>query len=199
MAPLTRVVLLFGAAALLLACHPLWLLMLGRFLVLSDPVQPGDAIAVLGGGRQERVAYAVRLLNDGYAPWLIVTNSPIDVPGIRASYGELIRTEAIWQGAPAERIMVVPELVTSTVDEAEALRHFSEQQGFRRLLVVTEPYHTRRAGWILHEHFRDSGITPLVLAQADSWYQPDSWWQTREGPLVTLGEYLKLGSYAVGR
>lgn len=190
----------FGTALILLiAAHPLWLPLVGGFLIAGDPPEAADAIVVLGGGKKERVAYGAQLLREGYAPWLIVTNSPLDIPGIRDPYVELMRREAIWQGAPAERILQVPELVSSTVEEARAVRRFVEPHAFHRLIVVTEPYHSRRARWIFQEAFNGSDIQVFVSSVEGSTYEAGTWWRSRDGPLQTVSEYLKLGVFLVKR
>jgi len=136
---------LLVSCALLLALRGFWLPAVGRFLVCADPLQPADAIVVLAGGSPQRVAHGVKLFQAGYAPWLIVTNQPLNTPGIRVPYVELMRTEAIWQGVPEEHILMAPEIVRTTYEEALAVRRLAEERGFHALIIVTDPFHTRRA------------------------------------------------------
>ena len=45
----------------------------GAFLITGDRLEPGDAVAVLGGGGEDRVVEAVRLVQEGYGRWLVIT------------------------------------------------------------------------------------------------------------------------------
>ena len=135
------------AVVLLALGGRVWLGWLGRFLVASDPLRPVDALVVLGGGGRHRIHEGARLALAGVAPWLVVTNTRVSWPGVRASYAELMAQEAQWQGVPAQRTPGVhaPGLVTTTVEEAHAVRALAAARGWRSLLVVTDPWHTRRA------------------------------------------------------
>ncbi|MBI5957407.1 MAG: hypothetical protein HY866_01640, partial [Chloroflexi bacterium] len=48
------ILLLGGIIALVVITHNVWLRWIGHFLVVSDPLQPVDAIVILGGGGRER-------------------------------------------------------------------------------------------------------------------------------------------------
>ncbi len=190
-------ILALVAALLLLASHSLWLPSIGRLLVVSDPLQATDAIVVLAGGGRHRVAGGAELFHAGYAPWFIVTNSPLNTPGIRVSYAELMKTEAVWQGVPKDRILTAPGMVRTTYEEALAVRQLAEQRGLFSLTVVTDPFHTRRARWAFQDAFRGTGITVMVQP-SESWYNADSWWQDRDTLRETWTEYLKWILYWIG-
>ena len=59
---------------------------------------------MLGGGGRHRIEEGARLAVAGLAPWLVVTNTRVSWPGVRASYAELMAQEALWQGVPAQAI-----------------------------------------------------------------------------------------------
>ncbi len=192
--------LLLGAAAVSLAllCRGLWLSAVGRFLVVSDPLQAADAVVVLGGGSPVRVAGGVELFRAGYAPWFVVTNMPLNTPGIREDYAELMKREAVWQGVPEERILRAPGVVRTTYEEALAVRQLVQERDLRSLIVVSDPFHTRRARMAFGDAFAGAGITITVRAVNGSWWEPDSWWRTQDGLRETWTEYLKLALHLVG-
>jgi uncharacterized SAM-binding protein YcdF (DUF218 family) len=169
-------VLVLIAITLILASHQFWLPLIGRFLVVADPLQQADSIVVLGGGRRERVECGAKLFESDYAPWFIVTNSPLDIPGIRAEYAELMKAEAVWQGVSEEHILVAPATVETTYQEALAVRQLAEERGLRSLIVVTDPFHTRRARMAFRAAFRGTDINVMVQPVNESEYQADSWW-----------------------
>ena len=72
---------------------------------------------------------------------------------------DLVRRTALREGVPAARILVIPQLVHSTHEEALAIRHLAEARRWNGLLIITSPFHTRRARAIFSDVFRGSGIT----------------------------------------
>jgi uncharacterized SAM-binding protein YcdF (DUF218 family) len=174
-----------------------WLPLPARFLVDEDPLQETDAIVPLAGGN-ERAPYAAGLFRAGYAQWFIATNMPLDVPGIRATYGELVRQEAMAHGVPEERVLITAGTVRTTCEEALAVRRLADGQGWHSLLVVTDPLHTRRSRLCFREAFRDTGVTVAIRAVEGSWYDPEAWWQSTDGVRETWTEYTKLALHLVG-
>jgi uncharacterized SAM-binding protein YcdF (DUF218 family) len=189
---------IIGAVAALVLGRSLWLPVIGRFLVVADPIQACDALVVLGGGRRERVEHGAMLFKSGYARWFIVTNSPLELPGVRADYAELMRTEAVWQGVPEDRVLTAPGIAETTYQEALAVRQLVQERGLRCVTIVTDPYHTRRARTVFQDAFRGSGVTVLVQPVNASWYQADFWWRDRVSVRVTWTEYVALILYLVG-
>ncbi|MGH2404330.1 MAG: YdcF family protein, partial [bacterium] len=119
---------------------------LGDFLVIRDPLGPADAvIAISGDGTGERAATAAALVQEGYAPWLILSGSSTGHAQGGAT-AEMLR-HALQVGVPRERI-IVEDQSESTFDNARNTLRIMQAQGMRRAIVVTSPYHTRRAARI---------------------------------------------------
>ncbi|MBN1260601.1 MAG: YdcF family protein [Anaerolineae bacterium] len=175
----------------------LWLPWIGEFLVIADPVQPASAVVPLAGSATRSV-YAAHLFQQDYAGAYVATNMPLHAPGIRQSYGDLVRQEAIWQGVPEEAIVVIPDTVETTYEEAVVVKALAEDRQWHTLLVVTDPFHTRRASIIFHDVFEGTGVAIIVTPVTDHWYQPHSWWRDRDSLRETWTEYLKLALYRLG-
>lgn len=186
-----------GLLACLVVGRALWLPAVGRFLIVSDPLQHADAIVPLAGER-DRVVYAAELFGEGYATWFVATDMPHQVPGIEDSYAQLVRREAVWHGVPDERILTVSATAQTTYQEALAVRQLCQEHGWRTLLVVTSPYHTRRARLAFRDAFRDTGIAIIVHPVSHHWYTPDTWWRSTDGLRDTWTELLKLVLHVVG-
>jgi uncharacterized SAM-binding protein YcdF (DUF218 family) len=195
---LVSVLLFGGIVAIIVITHNTWLRWTGNFLVVSDPLQKVDAVVVLGGGGRERTQQGVKLMAEGYADWYIVTNAPLEMPGIRDEYSDLMKREAIWEGMTEDRILVAPGLVESTVDEAVAVHQLAEERDFRSLIIVSDPYHMRRARMIFRSEFKNTGIRIIVRPAEQSPYDPDKWWKTAEGLNTTWNEYAKLAVFLLG-
>jgi uncharacterized SAM-binding protein YcdF (DUF218 family) len=138
------------------------------------------------------VVYGARLLGEGHARSFVATNMPLNVPGVRSLYGKLVRQEAIWQGVPAERILLAPGTVETTYQEAMAVGRLAQEEGWRSLIVVTSPYHTRRARMAFDDVFRGTNIRVVVRPVNASWYRADSWQETESAVRVTWTEYMAL-------
>lgn len=184
--------------ALLFITRAMWLSLAGGFLIVADPLQPADAVVPLSGGGRGRVIQAAALFREGYAGWFIATESELDLPGVRDSWADLVRREAIWQGMPEERIVAAPGIVHTTYDEAQVVRQLALEGGWRSVIVVTDPYHTRRARMIFRDVFRDTGVRVIVRPVDDVPYGTDTWWRTEKGLRDTWTEYLKLVLYVAG-
>jgi len=169
--------------------------MIGGFLTdTADPLQPADAIVPLAGERS-RVFYAATLFRKGFSPYYIITDMWVVNPDPGFNYVESVRGQAMDSGVPPERILVANGKVATTYQEAQSLRRLALEQHLHSLIVVTSPYHTRRALLIFHEVFRDSGISINVQSVPDNWYSAENWWKTPDGRQVTIEEYLKLALF----
>ena len=72
-------------------------------------------------------------------------------------------------------------------------------RGVRSMIVVTSPYHTRRARWILRRVFDGSGVAVKIDAALpdDKTPQPATWWLTGRGWHDVASEYAKFVFYAL--
>lgn len=106
-----------------------------RWLVVSVPMEQADALIVLGGEPQARPTEAARLYRSGVAPKVFVT-------GI----GDCARNRQILiaEGVPPSAITVESK-ATTTFANATLLKPLLEAAHVRRALIVTSPFHTRRA------------------------------------------------------
>ena len=160
-----------------------------RFLIARDPPRTADAALVLAGDPDyERTKSAARLVLSGQARLLILTGGE---PGPGDS-AESLRQVALGLGIPPEAIRM-EQVSRSTHESMLAVRPILEEEGIRTLVVVTSPYHQRRAAWAARRTLR--GIE-IVSHPADpaSW-RPAGWWKTRSNRRIVVGEYLKLAYY----
>jgi uncharacterized SAM-binding protein YcdF (DUF218 family) len=192
------------AAAALLAVWSLLAWGAGRALVVSAPLERADAVVVLSGSSTyvERTRRAARLLREGRAPKVILTND-----ATRGGYSaEEDRNPLFVERAAAElrragvadgQIELVPEPVTSTYEEAARLRLYAESRGLRSLIVVTSGYHSRRALWTLGRAFEGSGVSVGLepVEPGEQTPRPALWWLSPLGWKLVPGEYLKLAYY----
>lgn len=118
-----------------------------RAWLLREPARPADAIVVLssdvtGEGRLSsgglaRLVAGLALARRGLAPLLVRTDLGASRPDDAADVRELA------EGTDVEIVEVGP--VASTRDEAVEAARLLRERGLRRVIVVTEPLHERRA------------------------------------------------------
>jgi hypothetical protein len=65
------------------------------------------------------------------------------------------------------------------------------EHNFRNLIVVTSNFHTRRAKLIFVDIYRPRGTIVRVSAAPDLHFDPQSWWQTRDGRKYLVLDVLK--------
>ncbi len=194
---------LLGAAAVL-AYGPL-LRLVGRALVVEDPLERADAIVVVAGGTPSREAAAAALFREGWAPRVLLSNQftpervrELIALGIRRAdlQGEA-RLALEKYGVPAGAIVVLGEPVRITETELRAVREAAQARGYRRLILVTSPQHTRRARLIWA---REAGgrIEGLVVSAGGDEFAVDGWWRQRRMAEAVLHEYLGLLAIYLG-
>jgi uncharacterized SAM-binding protein YcdF (DUF218 family) len=175
-----------------------------RALIVRADLQRADALAVLAGSSAyvERTRFAAQLYREGRAPVVLLTND--DERGGWSSaeqrnpfFVERALAELIGAGVPRERIVVLPQPVASTYDEAGALREYATANHLRALLVVTSAYHSRRALWTLRRVFAggDVEIGLVPVAPGAQTPAPALWWLDKRGWQFVAGEYAKLVYY----
>jgi uncharacterized SAM-binding protein YcdF (DUF218 family) len=188
------VAILSGIVAAYLA---LWAM--GGFLIVADPLVHSDAVVVLsGGGDLGRLDEAVKIYKAKYAPILILTETGETVPSLDAQYSAVMREDAMNQGVAPGDITITERTVSSTYEEARVTLKLLGKNGMKSVIVVTDPFHSRRAQIIFDDVFKTSSINVTVHPVSTDWYHASTWWMSSSGRQDTLLEYSKLFGYLVG-
>jgi uncharacterized SAM-binding protein YcdF (DUF218 family) len=184
---------LLGALAVLLACGVAGLLTdaPARFLVVEDPPVAADAAVVLAGDPDyERTLTAARLVQSGQARLLIVTGGQRG-PGDGA---ESLRAHALAAGVDPGRIRM-ETTSTSTRESLLALVPILDREGVKSVLLVTSPYHQRRAFWCARRAWPGRVIHNHPASPAG--WAPEGWWHTARSRRLVSSEYGKLLYYGL--
>jgi uncharacterized SAM-binding protein YcdF (DUF218 family) len=119
--------------------------------------------------------------------------------GIRyPAEAELARDAMVQLGLPADAVRILPGTVDNTAHEAEALRPLVRESGWRRVLVVTSRYHTRRTAFAFRRVFRDDQVRILVRGSRYDEAEPARWWRHRSDIRFVTSELQKLVLYGLG-
>ena len=191
------VVLLFAVAVM---TRQVWLTAVGEALVARDELRPADVIVVLAGNSPFRARHAETLYARGLAPNVIISNEPLSSHGVQTTWLELRQAGLVHLAIPDDAIVPISEISDSTYDEALRSRDIMRAHGWRAAILVTDPFHMRRAILTFRQAFDPSGLTVAASPADGSKYGVDNWWTDRNATMRVAQEYLKLGYYlATGR
>ncbi len=196
------------AVLLLLAWSALawWL---AERLIVQRPFDKADAIVVLGGSATylERTRKAAELFKAGVSDRLVLTNDGLQSgwsqpDGQNLYFIERARRELVAQGVPPENIEELSQIVSGTKDEALLIGREAQNRGWRRVLIVTSAYHSRRALWLFElpantgvANERDTEFGVVSPAPGEQTPLPFNWWLSPKGWNMVAGEYLKSAYY----
>lgn len=175
-----------------------------RALVTSAELERADALVIFSGSSayRERTRRAAELFRAGRAPVIILTNDNQQSGWSRREqrnplFVERARDELLRAGVPAESILILPETVTSTYEEAVLVRDYARSHDLHSILFVTSAYHSRRALWTARQVFAESGIQLGLDAPppGEETPRPLTWWLHRSGWQMVAEEYPKLIYY----
>jgi uncharacterized SAM-binding protein YcdF (DUF218 family) len=158
----------------------------GNFWVVDETPQHSDAIIVLGDDNYngDRAVRAAELFKAGWAPYIVASGRYLRP---YSSIAELIQRDLADRGVPPSAVVRFSHRAENTREEAFALSQLISTRGWKRILLVTSNYHTRRAEFIF-ERVIPAGTELRVVAAHDSQYDPDNWWRTRRGVKAFFSE-----------
>ena len=168
----------------------------GAALVVAHPLANPDAFVSLGSHEWERLPAVARLAQRAPAALVLLTEprrlSPANCH-LCAQRVEWLRA----LGVPGERVVVVPMRVGNTRDEAAAVAEYVKQHLIRRLVVVTSPYHTRRAAAVFAAVFDGAVEIGVQPASAESPARPGRWWTQPYDRAYVIYEWTALAWYTL--
>jgi uncharacterized SAM-binding protein YcdF (DUF218 family) len=193
----TRAALAIVGAGLIL-----WLLRapllrpVGTWLHAVDQPVPSDVVVVLGGQSGFRVIKGLELYRGGYGKRLAITSPDAEFPDLEAPPADRWLELLERRGLAADSVDVLSPSF-STFDDGRVTRQYLERTGYRSVLFVTDPYHTRRARWVLRRMLEHAGYRVRVTASDPPWFNPRAWWRDERQLIAVANEYLKLAYYVV--
>jgi uncharacterized SAM-binding protein YcdF (DUF218 family) len=185
--------------AVLVLTHQVWLGSMGDYLVAREELYPSDAIIVLAGNSIYRSQHAAILYRRGLAPRVIVSNEPVRTHGFDSTWLDLRRLGLIQMEVPDDAIVPIEQVSGSTHEEALHSRDIMMSHGWHSAIVVTDPFHTRRALLTFQSVFNPAGLTVSPAPAEGSKYQTEGWWRDPDRGIRVIQEYIKLPYYLVKR
>ena len=162
---------------------------LGFYLSPQSPLSKADAIvAISGGDTDARTAEAVSLYHAGLASKVIFSGAALDSNS--PSNAKVMATAAEAQGVPAADISL-DETATNTRENATNVASIIAAQHDTSIILVTSPYHQRRA-YIVFRRQLGRSFPIINHSSVDQGWRRSDWWATSASRSLTLSELQKV-------
>ena len=185
--------LLFILIVVVILFFPLLRLM-GNYLIVDDPLQKADLITAVSGP-DYRIVYTADLYQKGLSPRLFYTGGYNENDHrYAANWSEY---QATLQGVPPEAISIDETTVISTYQEAVRVKDFIDAHPgqIKTIIVVTDPYHTRRAKWAYQKVLGDQVRVLMAPVPFDRTGYTKNWWANSTSRKMVFEEYFKYMFY----
>jgi len=189
-------IVLAALALALVVWHAPLLRSMGTWLRVEDRLERADAIVVLAGGTPRREASAAALWREGWAPRIIISR-PLERPDLRELIDLGIRRFDLQgeshkaletYGVPPGQIIAIPDISRTTEPELALVRDAALARGYRRLILVSSPEHTRRVK-VIWSRLAPGGPEAIVVPAREP-FPFEDWWRSRRAAEAVLHEYL---------
>jgi uncharacterized SAM-binding protein YcdF (DUF218 family) len=169
---------------------------IGDYLIIQDKPKKVDMI-VTSSGAEYRTDFAIELYKQGLASKLFFTGGYSEKnQRIEAEWSRRLALDA---GAPDDAVIIDTSEVISTYQEALRLRSYldAHTETITTIMIVTDPYHTRRAKWAYKTVFGDQIKVRMVPVPFESTNLSKTWWKDAESRKMVWNEYVKLVFYVI--
>jgi uncharacterized SAM-binding protein YcdF (DUF218 family) len=171
----------------------------GYWLVVSDPLEPADAVVVLAGAFPFRAQEAAAIHRRGLATevWLLRSSDPAQEAalaqlGWRPGGEEGLDRRLLEQlGVPGSAIRVLDGGVQNTREEMERIWRELDRTGGRVVVVVTSKPHTRRVRATWHAVVGRRGRA-IIRYPGNDPFNAGAWWRSTRDTLAVSREVLGL-------
>ena len=158
------------------------------YLSPQDSLKKVDAIVVVSGGDTDsRISEGVKLYEQGWAPALIFSGAAAEGD---VSNALAMKRIAISKGVPAANILIEEDSKT-TEENAKFTAKMLKTGNFKSIILVTSPYHQRRA-YNLFRMELGKDYTILNHSAVDSNWRKTNWWDSSIARFLTFGELSKI-------
>jgi uncharacterized SAM-binding protein YcdF (DUF218 family) len=157
---------------------------IGEWLSVSTPVRPVDLIVALGGDRQ-REEKAAELARLGLASHVLFTGADVRDRDYEC------------EGVPREKAAGLARPAYTTGEEAAAVREVMKKHGWKNVMIVTSPFHSRRALYIFRRALAGTASEVLYAPAPYDGFHLEDWWKSHLGVKCVAKEYAGLVYYWV--
>lgn len=175
-----------------LAVYLGFILFVDNFLILNQKPQKADFIVVISGGDTVgRSKKGVELYKQAYAPKLLLSGDAADPQS--PSNAKVMRSYAISNGVKAEDIVIEENSKDTQENATESILKLIKVGPNQKILLVTSPYHSRRAASEFEKAFKKQTIqAEVVSVNAKDKHWSRYWWLRPRSILISIFEVAKL-------
>lgn len=160
----------------------------GFYLSPQDNVDKADVIVVVSGGQTtSRAEKGIDLYKQGYAPKIIFSGASLD-DGPSNAFA--MRDQALASGVPASNIYI-DEKSQNTYENAVNSKAILQSLAASKIILVTSPYHQRRANQTFESVLGKDYQLMGVSAFDDRWSK-SQWWRRGFPLFISVSETWKL-------
>jgi uncharacterized SAM-binding protein YcdF (DUF218 family) len=109
-----------------------------------------------------------------------------------------MKRAAVAAGVPGNAIVVEGTSAT-TEENAQRVAELMKSRGMRSAILVTSPYHQRRAAILFEREFDRAGLSFRNHPADDPDWDATLWWTREPSRSLTLVELAKLGALVAGQ
>lgn len=158
------------------------------WLVIEGEAHKADVAVVLGGGGGSRLDAAIKLYEAGLVNQLLLVDT-------KKEYWNSMQKRLSTAAKIEEKNLIVLEGSINTYTDASLVLKYCETNDIKSILIVTDPYHTRRALLVFESEFKGSGVDVSVVSSgyyAEKLSPGDNWWEDNATSKVVWGEISKV-------
>jgi uncharacterized SAM-binding protein YcdF (DUF218 family) len=162
--------------------------MMGGLVVVDEKPPYSDAVVVLNTGDEyyPRLIQAADIYQHGLVRNVVINGNrktdnlrELEAKGFRRCcpwYADSVRILTM-SGVPEDKIIwISAEDAYDTVSEADTVGKEIIRRNFKKVIITTSKYHTRRAKFIWKKMYKNQLAVYMVSAKTDP-YDPDNWWK----------------------
>lgn len=155
---------------------------------------PWDAIFVLSGRPYERSLRGAELYREH--PTIVVAlggayNDDLLAIGIQPAQECAFTQSALRRLCVPDTAILTECVGTSTLEEVLHIRTLCVQRQWRRIVIVSSPFHGGRIERLAKRWLSNAGIEWSISVAKPLHYHPERWWYSEIGMLTVFEEYAK--------
>ena len=177
--------------------HPL-MRFVGNRLINEDGLVTCEAVFMLSGNPEARAKEVHRIYRSGYSKRFVCTGENIpdlfSAFNIKIDEADLSKKKLLDEGVP-EKLIETIHIGTSTREESDAILAYCKIKQLKRIMVVSDRFHTNRIDYAFRDQFEEAGIELVLRGAPALSYSENRWWENESGLLMVNNEYMKLFYY----
>ena len=171
----------------------------GSWLDVGGKPQRADVVVLLNGGYNTRPFVAAALVRGGWAPKVLLSTCAqhaLEADGSIPPSQEVALRMLEYGGARRSEVTMLDVSANTTYDEAIGVADYLAAHPAKRLLLVTEGPHTRRARWIFERVLGGQHTEIAVISAPTDGFDYAVWWHSDAGFLFVVMKYSQAFFYA---